>query len=98
MIKPYGGLLLIKENEVVDKTTASGILISASFDNSGMKSGTIVDMGDGEYNYKGDLIPISGLDIGDVVYYPRHSGSDIEDENGDKYILLSNKNIMAIKS
>ena len=97
MIKPYGGLLLIKEDAVTDKTTASGILISASFDDSGMKTGTIIDMGEGEYNYKGDLIPITGLDIGDVVYYPRHSGSDIEDDNGEKYLLLSNKNVMAIK-
>lgn len=97
MIKPYGNLLLIKEDKVEDKTTASGIVLSASFTDSGLRTGTIIDMGDGEYNYKGDLVPINGLDIGDVVYYPQHGGSDIEDEDMTKYLLLNSKNVLALK-
>lgn len=98
MIKPYGGMLLIKEQENTDKTTASGILISAAFSESNFKLGTIIDMGDGEYNYKGDLVPINGLDIGDIIYYTAHTGHEIEDEDGTKYLLLNAKHVLATKA
>lgn len=97
MIKPYGGMLLIKENQTGDKTTASGLVISAAFSDSSFKTGKIVDMGDGEFNYKGDLIPIQGLDVDDVVYYTQHTGHEIEDEDGEKYLLLNAKHVLAIK-
>lgn len=97
MIKPYGSMILIKEDRVEDKKTASGLVISAVFSDSGLKTGTIVDIGEGEYNYKGDLIPVNGLDINDVIYYPQHGGTDIEDEDGTKYLLLNSKNVLAKK-
>ena len=50
------------------------------------------------FNYKGDLIPILGIDIDDIIYYPEHSGTDIEDENGNKYLLLSGKQVIAKKA
>ena len=98
MIKPYGNLLLVKENKVEDRTTSSGIVLSAAFNDSGLRTGKIIDLGNGEYNYKGDLVPINGLDIDDVVYYHQNSGSEIEDSDGEKYLLLNTKNVLAIKA
>ena len=95
MIKPIGGMLLVTKKQEEDKTTKSGLVISAVFNDSGPKIGTIVDMGAGEVNYKGDLIPIPELDIGDEVYFPDHTGTEIEDENSNKYILINHKHIMA---
>jgi co-chaperonin GroES (HSP10) len=95
MIKPIGGMLLITKKQDEDKTTKSGLVISAAFNDHGPKSGTIVDMGDGEVNYKGDVVPITELDIGDVVFFPDHTGTDIEDENSNKYLLINHKHIMA---
>lgn len=97
MIKPIGAMLLVKENEVTDKKTTSGLVISAAFADVGPKSGKVIDIGDGEYNYKGDLIPVNGIDIGDTVFYQDHSGTDIEDEDNTKYLLINAKNILAIK-
>jgi len=97
MIKPYGNLLLIKEEKVEDRTTSSGIVLMASLNDSALRVGKIVDLGNGEYNYKGDLVPINGLDIGDNVYYNQNSGIDIEDEGGEKYLLLNTKSVLAIK-
>ena len=91
-------MLLIEKIELGDKTTKTGLVISAAFSDSGPKTGKVIDLGDGEYNYKGDLIPILGIDIDDVIYYPEHSGTDIEDENGNKYLLLSSKQVIAKKS
>jgi co-chaperonin GroES (HSP10) len=97
MIKPYGNLLLIKEDKVEDKTTSSGIVLMASLSESSLRTGKIIDLGNGEHNYKGELIPINGLDIGDIVYYNQNSGIDVEDEGGDKYLLLNTKSVLAIK-
>ena len=95
MIKRIGGVLLVTKKQEEDKTTKSGLVISAVFNDSGPKIGTIVDMGAGEVNYKGDLIPISELDIGDEIYFPDHTGTEIEDENSNKYILINHKHVMA---
>ena len=95
MIKPIGGLLLVKRNKSEDKTTKSGLVISAAVSESDMKTGTIVDMGPGEQNYIGDLIPIIGLGVGDTVYYTERSATEIEDEDSTKYDLISSKNVLA---
>ena len=95
MIKPIGGMLLVTKTQEEDKKTKSGLVITAGFNDSGPKSGTIVDMGDGEANYKGELVPILELDIGDVVYFPDHVGTEIEDEDSNKYLLINHKHIMA---
>jgi len=94
-IKPIGGMLLVTKIENSDKVTAGGLVISAVFNDSGPKSGTIVDMGMGEVNYKGDLIPIPELEVGDVVYFPDHTGTEIEDDQSNKYLLINHKHIMA---
>ena len=98
MIKPIGSMLLVEKIEHGDKTTKTGLVISAAFTDSGPKQGKVIDMGNGEFNYKGELIPILGIDIDDIIYYPDHSGTDIEDEEGNKYLLLSNKHVRAKKA
>lgn len=97
MIKPLGNLLLIEKIETGDKVTQSGLVISAAFSDQGPSVGKVIDMGDGEQNYKGDIIPIPDIDIDDIVYFPAHAGVDIEDEDGKKYLLVVSKNILAIK-
>ena len=97
MIKPIGNMLLIKKIETGEKTTSTGLVLSAAFSDQGPSKATVISMGDGEYNYKGDLIPIGGINIGDVVYYPEHSGTEIEDEDNIKYLLLNAKSVLAIK-
>ena len=97
MIKPLGQMLLIEKIELGDKTTTTGLVISAAFSDSGPKTGKVIDLGDGEYNYKGDLIPILGIDIDDIVYYPEHGGTEIEDDDGNKFLLINSKNIIAKK-
>ena len=95
MFKPIGGMLLITKKQEEDKTTKSGLVISAVFNDSGPKIGTILDMGAGEVNYRGDLMPIPELNIGDEVYFPDHTGIEIEDDQSNKYLLINHKHIMA---
>jgi co-chaperonin GroES (HSP10) len=97
MIKPLGGIILVSEIEVGEKTTKGGLVISSIIVNSGPKMGTVVSIGAGEANYKGEVIPINNINVGDVVYYPEHTGITIEDEDGSKYLLVNSKNILAVK-
>ena len=87
----------IKEDKVEDRTTTSGIVLMASLSESNLRTGKIVKIGNGEYNYKGELIPITGLSVNNVVYYNQNSGTDIEDVDGEKYLLLNTKSVLAIK-
>lgn len=96
MIKPIGSMLLITKIIEGDKTTSTGLVISASFNDYGPKTGKVIAMGDGEPNYRGEIIPISGIDIGDTVMYPQGGGTEVED-GGETYLLINSKHIMAIK-
>ena len=96
MIKPIGNMLLITKVVEGDRTTATGLVISAGFDDYGPKTGKVIAMGDGEPNHRGEIVPIHGIDIGDVVMYPQGSGTEVEDGT-EKYLLINSKHIMAIK-
>ena len=97
MIKPLGNILLVKKIGSSEKTTKTGLVISAAFSDSGPSQGTVIAIGNGEANYKGDVIPINDIDVNDIVFFPAHAGTDIEDEDGTKYVLVNCKNILAIK-
>ena len=97
MIKPLGSMLLITKVDSGEKTTKGGLVISSAISDTGPKIGQVVSKGEGEANYKGEIIPIHNINVGDLVYYPEHSGTDIEDDEGNKYLLINCKNILAVK-
>ena len=95
MIKPVGAMLLIKPEKKEDKTTASGIFISAAFDDDGLRRGDVIEIGWGEPNaLNGEIIPINGFSIGDKVIFPDHTGHEIEDGD-EKVIVIHHKHIIA---
>lgn len=96
MIKPINGMLLVKQEESGEKKTSSGLVLSAAFSDSGPKRGKIVEVGTGEYNaFTGTAVDMSEFNIGDTVLYPEHSGTEVEDEEMNKYLLIHYKSIMA---
>ena len=97
MINPLGAMLLVKKIQKGDKTTKTGLVISSTFSDSGPAEGEVIRLGTGEQNYKGEILPIPVIEVGDTVLFPDHSGVDVEDEDGSKYILLNSKNVLAIK-
>ena len=98
MINPLGAMLLVKKIQKGDKTTKTGLVISSTFSDSGPAEGEVIRLGTGEQNYKGEILPIPVIEVGDIVLFPDHSAVDVEDEDGNKYILLNSKNVLAIKS
>jgi co-chaperonin GroES (HSP10) len=98
MISPLGAMILVKKIQKGDKTTKTGLVISSTFSDNGPAEGEVIKLGTGEQNYKGEILPIPVIEVGDIVLFPDHSGVDVEDEDGTKYILLNSKNVLAIKS
>lgn len=97
MIKPLGNMILIEKIEKTDRTTSTGLVISATFNDYGPNQGIVIAMGGGEQNYKGEILAIPEIKVGDIVYFPEHGGIEIEDDNSKKYILITSKNVLAIK-
>jgi co-chaperonin GroES (HSP10) len=98
MINPLGAMILVKKIQKGDKTTSTGLVISSAFSDNGPAEGEVIMLGTGEQNYKGEILPIPVIEVGDTVLFPDHSGVDVEDEDGSKYILVNSKNVLAIKS
>jgi chaperonin GroES len=97
-IRPYGSLVLVKENVVTDTTTASGLVLTAGIVDSYVRSGTVIDVGPGERSaFNNDIMIMDGIEKGMTVYYGRGAGTDIKDEDGEEYILINYKNLLGFK-
>jgi chaperonin GroES len=97
MIKPIGDMVLVKKAKDEEKVTKSGIVLAGFTSDSGPSEGEVIAVGPGERNYyTGELVKLDLIEVGTKILFPQHAGTEVEDD-GDKYILLSYKNIIAVK-
>jgi co-chaperonin GroES (HSP10) len=95
-IQPLGSLVLVKEISVEEKTTKSGLVLTASTIESGLTRGTIVKVGPGDHDNSGNHYPIP-LKEGDVVIYSDVHGTEVEDEDREKYYFINWRSILGIQ-
>ncbi|MBE9222694.1 co-chaperone GroES [Cyanobacterium stanieri LEGE 03274] len=93
-VKPLGDRVFVKVSEAEEKT-AGGIYLP---DNAKEKPqvGEVVTVGDGKVNDQGVRTPVE-VKVGDKVLYSKYAGTDIKLGNDD-YVLLSEKDILAVVS
>lgn len=93
-VKPLGDRVFVKVSESEEKT-AGGILLP---DNAKEKPqvGEITAVGPGKRNDDGSRQEPE-IKVGDKVLYSKYAGTDIK-LGGDEYVLLSEKDILAIVS
>ncbi|MGY6530023.1 MAG: co-chaperone GroES [Cyanobacterium sp.] len=93
-VKPLGDRVFVKVSEAEEKT-AGGIYLP---DNAKEKPqiGEVVTVGDGKVNDKGDRTAVE-VKVGDKVLYSKYAGTDIK-LGSDDYVLLSEKDILAVVS
>ena len=87
MIQPYGNRVLIKPIESEAKTSL-GIKIPDSEVERPMK-GIVVAVG--------DQVP-DNCSKDTVVFYPRYTGANIEDDDGTKYVMIQFEDLLGYKS
>ena len=89
-IKPLGKLLLIKEIEVSESKTASGLVLTATASEQDLKRGVVVEMGEGERSgFNGEIYPIDKIILGMTVYYSPNHATEVKDNIGDKYYFVN---------
>ncbi|MEL6224770.1 MAG: co-chaperone GroES, partial [Cyanobacteria bacterium J06627_8] len=91
-VKPLGDRVFVKVSESEEKT-AGGIFLPDSAKEK-PQVGEVVQAGPGKRNDDGSRQSLE-VNIGDKVLYSKYAGTDIK-LGGDEYVLLSEKDILAI--
>ncbi|NJK28080.1 MAG: co-chaperone GroES [Coleofasciculaceae cyanobacterium SM2_3_26] len=93
-VSPLGDRVFIKVSESEEKT-AGGILLP---DNAKEKPqvGEVVSVGPGKRQDDGSRMELD-VKVGDKVLYSKYAGTDVK-LSGEEYVLLSEKDILAVVS
>ena len=92
-LKPLGGRVIVRPNEDDDQRTASGLVIPDTAKEK-PQTGTIMAVGPGDLSDDGKRIPLD-VSEGDVVVYSKFGGTELKHE-GDEYLILSSRDLLAI--
>ena len=91
-IKPLGDKVVVKPAKAEEKTE-SGIILPGS-DQEKPHQGTVVAVGPGARDDKGNHIPLD-VKEGDRVIYGKFGGVDLKYDN-EEYVVLSEKDILVV--
>lgn len=91
-IKPLGDKVVVKPAKVEEKTE-SGIILPGSAQEK-PHQGTVVAVGPGARDDKGNHIPLD-VKEGDRVIYGKFGGVDLKYDN-EEYVVLSEKDILVV--
>ena len=93
-LKPLGDRVLI-EPIFEEEKSKGGILLPDTVSKEKPQVGEILAIGPGGTNKDGKIIPMT-VKKGDKVIYAKYSGTDIKGDNDEDYLILSEKDILAI--
>lgn len=91
-IKPLGDKVVVKPAKVEEKTE-SGIILPGSAQEK-PHQGTVVAVGPGARDDKGNHVPLD-VKEGDRVIYGKFGGVDLKYDN-EEYVVLSEKDILVV--
>jgi len=91
-IKPLEDRIVVQALEA-ETTTASGIVIPDTAKEK-PQEGTVLAVGPGRIDDKGNRVPIDGSE-GDVVLYSKYGGTEVK-YAGQEYLVLSARDVLAI--
>lgn len=86
-IKPLGSRVVIKKIEAVEKTASGIILTGQAKEVPNMAE--VVAVGPGTEDEKIEV------NVGDTVIFAQYAGTDVK-HNGENYIIISQKDILAV--
>ncbi|KAK2586889.1 hypothetical protein KPH14_009826 [Odynerus spinipes] len=89
---PLFDRVLIKRAEAVTKTKGGIVLPEKA--QAKVLQGTVMAIGPGSRNDKGEYVPLS-IKVGDVVLLPEYGGTKVELEDNKEYQLFRESDILA---
>ena len=93
-LKPLGDRVLVKPINEEEKSKG-GILLPDTVSKEKPQVGEILAVGPGGTDKDGKIVPMT-LKKGDKVVYAKYSGTDIKDDADEDYLLISEKDILAL--
>ena len=93
-LKPLGDRVLVKPVHEEEKSKG-GILLPDTISKEKPQVGELLAVGPGGNDKEGKFVPMT-LKKGDKVVYAKYSGTDIKDDADEDYLLISEKDILAI--
>ncbi len=95
-LKPLSNNVLVAYIEDNEKTTKSGIVLPENVEKKERTKGTVVATGPGKMNDTGTRLPMS-VKVGDTILFskPWSDEKKLED-NGKKYYIVSEEDILGI--
>ncbi len=93
-IKPLADRILVKPVEEEEKTKG-GIVLPDTVSKEKPQIGEVLAVGPGRTNDDGKTFPLQ-FKKGDKVIYAKYSGTDIKGDDDEDYLILSEKDILAI--
>ena len=93
-IKPLEDRILVQANEA-ETTTASGLVIPDTAKEK-PQEGTVIAVGPGRIDDKGNRVPID-VKEGDTVIYSKYGGTEVK-YAGEEYLILSARDVLAVVS
>lgn len=91
-LKPLGDRVLVKREDAEEKTSG-GIIIPDTSKEKPSK-GSVVAVGDGARDEKGNLIPMN-LKVGDKVFFTKWGGTEIKVDD-EELLIMKESDILAI--
>ena len=93
-IKPLADRILVKPL-AREEMTKGGIYLPDTVKDK-PQEGTVIAVGTGKRNDKGEIIPME-VEVGDVVIYSKYGGTEIK-EDGEEMMILRESDILAVKA
>jgi chaperonin GroES len=95
-IKPLGERILVEHMETPDKSEGGVIIPDVAQERP--NEGIILALGTGVYDpTTGERHRNEDFHVGDHVVYSKYAGSEIKDDSGKLVLLISERDIMAIR-
>ncbi|MFD1485759.1 co-chaperone GroES [Lacticaseibacillus baoqingensis] len=92
MLKPLGDRVIVQVVEEEEQTVGGIVLANNAKEKP--QSGKVVAVGAGAQTPEGKVLPLT-VKVGDVVVYDKYAGSEVKND-GEKYLVLHEKDLMAI--
>ncbi|KPJ64966.1 molecular chaperone GroES [candidate division WOR-1 bacterium DG_54_3] len=93
-LNPIGDRVVVKP-EPEEQKTKSGIVLPDSAKEK-PQEGTVVAIGTGRILDNGQKVPLE-VKVGDKIIYSKYGGTEVKIDN-EEYIILSERDILAIRS
>jgi len=91
-LKPLQDRVIVKQAEAEEKTKSGIILPDAAKEKP--TKGKVIAVGGGKTDDNGKVHPLN-VKVGEVVYYGKYSGTDVE-VDGEKLVILRESDILGV--